>query len=489
MTSIEIAIQSVTDNLESVIEDLRVSSMEDKTMKQNVVAEITFLLLEEIENNDFFLLDNSLNFRVYNGVYYELVTKLAFEQLCQEVMRNLRLNPIYSLGVDKKLADTIARKLLFRKDRMFVPNREFAVFPNGVLNLTTLEFATEITSEPVHTDVVIDYDYDPSATDKQWDDFLNEVLPDLSVRGVLQEFCGATLVDRDKYKIESACYLIGRGANGKSVFVDVIGEALCKANVVRFDPEALFKSTDAKLNIAACDGKLLNIASDVSRTDISGGSYKKFVSGETMMARRHYGDPYDVSRIPLSIACVNEMPVTSDSTDGYTRRLLPIVFGTKIANPDTTLTYKLTQPKVKQAVLNWLIEGQQRFLSNGGKLTKSENIEVVKREVEADMNSVRRFISERGYVAAEENGQYKKLSSAIFNDYIQFCDDEHYKNKMTHHSFSKEMCTMGFKKKRYGEGQMFFIMDAGEAQLWGSGVNRVAIAESVDGLKEDALPF
>lgn len=53
----------------------------------------------------------------------------------------------------------------------------------------------------------------------------------------------------------------------------------------------------------------------MSKGDISGGDFKTIVSGEPIMARHAYGRPFSADNLPLIIANVNEMPVTTSGLD------------------------------------------------------------------------------------------------------------------------------------------------------------------------------
>jgi putative DNA primase/helicase len=64
------------------------------------------------------------------------------------------------------------------------------------------------------------FDYNPQASAPMFQKFLDKVLPDKSAQNVLAEYCGYVFVKN--LKLEKAMILYGQGANGKSVFFDVI---------------------------------------------------------------------------------------------------------------------------------------------------------------------------------------------------------------------------------------------------------------------------
>ena len=135
----------------------------------------------------------------------------------------------------------------------------------------------------------LSFGYDPSADCPKFNAYLNRVLPDKKKQTVLAEFIAYAFTKNSALKLEKAAILFGSGANGKSVFFDVILKLLGDDNVSNISLQAL---TDSKgYHRALLPGKLLNYASEISG-NLDPTIFKLLVSGEPVEARQIYGKPF-----------------------------------------------------------------------------------------------------------------------------------------------------------------------------------------------------
>ncbi len=66
------------------------------------------------------------------------------------------------------------------------------------------------------------FNFDPKADLPIFRNYLNRVLPDKDCQKVLSEYVGSLFIKQSTLKLEKALLLYGTGANGKSVFFDII---------------------------------------------------------------------------------------------------------------------------------------------------------------------------------------------------------------------------------------------------------------------------
>ena len=267
-------------------------------------------------------------------------------------------------------------------------------FTNGILEVRGLEFggfnprrnATERMS----------YAFDYYAKCPMWDAFLAEVLPDQSVRLVLQEFFGMCYLDRSVMSVEKFLLLIGSGANGKSVIFEVMKKVLGDDNVSTFDSQQL----SSEKMIPYVKGKRLNFAPDMRQTSSFDSSLKALASGQDVAGRKIYGDAEKVKCPPLCFA-MNEMPRFNDITDAFFRRLIPIRFDITIPpqRQDKHLVEKIVKSDLP-GIFNWVIEGRNRLIRQGGEFSSSEAVESYGRElrnvIDARQCPVRTYLASRG---------------------------------------------------------------------------------------------
>ena len=288
----------------------------------------------------------------FDGKIFVPMMKEDLMRLCMDLCRINGLSELYMTDTSERFYRTIVKNVTHE---IFNPKRNFITFDNCVLDTETME--TFDFSPMIESCIRININYDPLARSPLWEKFLDDVIPVKDTQDALQEFVGCAFVDRKKIKMEKMCYLLGCGSNGKSVFFDAVVNALGKDNVSYMEMADLSgdKST-CEYTIAMINGKLLNYASEMGGKDVSGGKYKKFISGEPTMARLPFGEPFLADMMPPFMANLNKMPSVSDQTYGHFRRSLVIPFYRvfKESEQDRSLPLKLS--KESAAIINWIIE-------------------------------------------------------------------------------------------------------------------------------------
>lgn len=364
---------------------------------------------------------------MFNGKWYEKIDDVKMRFIVKEVMRRLRIGAVYIRNSAKKIADECFESLLSCEWCAFEPDRRYVVFKNCVLDTETGRVMEH--SIKYKTDVVLDFDYDAAGRSALWDRLIVQTVPDSGMRDALQQFCGAFLVDRRKFKIEYMCMLVGSGRNGKSVVTDAIAGVFGDSLVSSYSPEQLFGNSSHSLyNLADINGKLANICDDLKNKDFSGGEFKQFISGHKFQARHIYGRPFVVSKIPLMICCMNEIPPTTDDTMGHYRRLLPIMCPNQVAERDVDyeLPVKLSTDESKVAIFNWILEGYKKLVENKGRIDVSDSIKTIREDIKADANSARRWIREMGFTPVKPLGKTDtnwKSIKELMADYQQYCKE------------------------------------------------------------------
>lgn len=74
------------------------------------------------------------------------------------------------------------------------------------------------------------FDYNPEAKMPLFEAYLNKVLPDKSSQKVLAEYLGYVFIRPSYLKLEKTLLLHGSGANGKSVFYEIVRKLLGEQN-------------------------------------------------------------------------------------------------------------------------------------------------------------------------------------------------------------------------------------------------------------------
>ena len=444
----------------------RKCSSKSLKIESELINEFYNAIISPEDEDCLFKVNEALLIFYYDGKYYAQIEYDVVLAAIRDCMIKLGIARIFSFNSHKKIMEEVYLGLTTNNHCRLNEDSRYVIFNNVVLNLENGE--TYEHSQEYATTIRMDFNYDPNAKSDRWNAFINQVLPNPEFKNALQEFTGAMFVDRYKYKIEKACYLLGSGRNGKSVFCDVIKSVLGSSNYSVFEPDALFKGQTIMYSMAAISGKIANICDDASNNDFSGGTYKSFVSGAETEARNPYGKPFKVKKIPLFMLNVNEMPMTKDDSAGYHRRALIVAFEVTIAEDevDPVLTSKLTEEKVKSAIFNWIMEGRTRFIENNGKFSQYGATKEIQKRIKAESNNAFRWLTSTGFVPASEEDMSKSISAKdLYNMYVDYCNENGEKKYRTSSSLAKILKNEGFIKKRKAEGVIYFYKKLNDYQI------------------------
>ena len=291
------------------------------------------------------------------------------------------------------------------------------------------------------------FEYKPDARCPMFDKYLNRVVPDLDCQKLLAEYIGYVFINN--LKLEKALLLYGSGANGKSVFFEVVTAILGSENICSYSLQSLTKFDGYQR--AELSNKLLNYASEISGK-LETSIFKQLVSGEPVEARHIYGKPFNMLKYAKLMFNCNELPKEVEQTDAFFRRFIIVPFNQTILEKeqDPNLSKKIIASELS-GVFNWILDGLRRLLRQQ-KFTDAalarEQIEAYRRE----SDSVALFVEEEGYKRAiEGNISFKEM----FSEYKTFCYDNGYRI-CSSKTFSDRIKKLGFETERRNRGIIVF---------------------------------
>ena len=262
------------------------------------------------------------------------------------------------------------------------------------------------------------FDFDPDAKAPMFQKYLDEVLPDKDCQDILSEYMGYIFLPG--MKLEKALILYGSGANGKSVFFEIMSALVGKENITNSSLSSLTNSNGYfRAKIA---NKLLNYASEINgKLDTS--YFKQMVSGEPVEARLPYKEPFTMKRYARFIFNCNELPKQVEFTDAYFRRFLIIPFEVTIPpeEQDKDLPNKIIADELS-GVFNWVLKGLQRLQKNV-KFTRSEKIDEQVASYRKTSDSVLLFLDDEGYEKSPD--KHMKVKD-LYKEYAEYCTDYGY---------------------------------------------------------------
>ncbi len=253
----------------------------------------------------------------------------------------------------------------------------------------------------------------------RWLKFLDEVFPGRNEKGkidVLQQFFGYCLLTDCRYA--KALWLIGGGANGKSVVIDVLTGMLGEENVSALSMHELGE----RFRTYAMENKFANLAAETTREAMGTSTFKKLVSGDLVSAERKYGDAYMFRNFAKNIFSLNEPPVVLDKSHGFARRLIVIEFLRQFAEDeqDHTLAKKIIENEL-DGVFMWALDGLMKLLENDG-FEELEEVNKAKKRLILAMYPFQQFIQECCDLGEDEQVAPKEM----WKSYQDWCKEGQY---------------------------------------------------------------
>lgn len=292
------------------------------------------------------------------------------------------------------------------------------------------------------------FDYDPKAKAPIFEAYLDKVQPDKERQNILAEYLAYVFTRH--LKLEKTLLLYGTGANGKSVFFEIVNALLGKENVTTYSLQSL--TDESGYYRAKLGNALVNYASEISGR-MGTAIFKQLVSGEPVEARLPYGEPFTLERYARMIFNCNELPKEVEHTNAYFRRFLIIPFEVTIPEneQDKELADKIIQKELS-GVFNWVLAGLTRLLEKK-KFTESEAVRMQIEQYRKESDSVQMFLEEEEYGKSIDKVQpFKNIYAA----YKSFCTENNY-IPVSPRTFSQRLRNDGFTITRRNQGNVILM--------------------------------
>ncbi|MEI7677494.1 MAG: phage/plasmid primase, P4 family [Bacteroidales bacterium] len=410
-------------------------------------------IMEVARKNNWGLCKN-LNFiYLFNGAYWSEIDNNEFQSFLG--------NASEKMGVTKYTARFFQfREQLFKQflSSSYLPT---PLVSNDIVKINLLNGTFEITPnssklKKFNRDDFMTYQlpfaYEPKATAPIFQAYLDRVLPDQNLQYILAEFLGFVFMKNgnSSIKIEKTLMLYGGGANGKSVFFQVVNALLGSENVSSYSLQSL--TNENGYYRAKIANKLVNYASEISGT-LETATFKQMVSGEPLEARLPYGDPFTLTQYAKLIFNANKLPRDVEHTNAYFRRFLIIPFEVTIPEEeqDKELHTKIIKNELS-GVFNWVLEGLNRLLEQKN-FTYSDVVQKAREDYELKSDSVRVFIDEMEY---KKSPTEYVLRKELYREYRNFCNEEGFK-AVSNTNFIERLESFGCQIEKKNVGNVVFV--------------------------------
>lgn len=350
----------------------------------------------------------------YDGKCWYKYDDDAYYQLVRMCAKKIGLPPEFenSASFMSKLYLDVAHAL-HEPMKLKIPECELWInVQNGVLKIHADGQAVLDRHERNHYfHYVLPYGYDPEAECSRFIKFLGEVLSDAETRAVVQEFAGYCLVRSGK--AEKMLVLKGKGANGKSVLINILRELYGKENVSDAELNDITTNDEQRRLV---ENKLVNFSSECG-DKLNTAVLKQMVSSEPVVVRELYHGSHTMTNYGKFITSCNVLP-KPELTNAFFRRwiLVPFkrIFEGKDADKDLARNIIANE---LPGILNWAIEGLIRLAQNDFVFTESKECADELKAYSKSADTVALFLDE----CCKVNVGERCLASDVVNAYKYFC--------------------------------------------------------------------
>jgi len=290
-----------------------------------------------------------------NGVY-----RLGGERVIDELLIKTMDGEKCTISKGREAVHLVGGRVGIERDEMD-GDEDLINLKNGVYNIKTGGFL------PHSPDMLMmkqmNIVYDATATCPKFDKFLHEVVSDEEVEFIYELF-GYMLLPRKRF--ETAVFLEGSGSNGKSVLMNVMKHFIGKDSFSEVAPSSL--NSGNEYAVADIYGKSLNVVDDLGNDVVDGvGAFKSIISGNSLRARQIYKPSFSFVPNTLCVFGCNDVPETTDTSEGYYRRMRIVKFVNKFEGDkkERHLITKLIEVGEIAGIFNKGIEAIRKVIVRG----------------------------------------------------------------------------------------------------------------------------
>jgi len=315
---------------------------------------------------------------------------------------------------------------------------------NGTLNLRTGKLRPHDRADMITK--ISPVVFDPAATCPRFDAFLERILPQEETRGFAQRMVGYSLTGDMSEQL--LVYKYGTGANGKSVFTEIIknmmGDYGYKSDRKVFMVSPDKSSGNATPELTPMVGKRFISVSEVEQSDRLNESRIKDLTGtDTISARDLYSSEFNFFPSAKLWFYGNHKPRITGEDDGIWRRFRLLPFTVQI--PENERDRKLLEKLQAElpGILNWAVKGCLAWQQNG--LQIPDEVVSATADYRQEQDVVGSFISDRCIVASHA----VTISGELYRAYVDWCKENGEYSK-SQHFFGMTLKKRGFEAKRTG---------------------------------------
>lgn len=302
--------------------------------------------------------------------------------------------------------------------------------------------------------------FDPEATAPGFARFIELIMPKPADRFYLQRCMGMLLGGQ---RSEVAFVLLGQGGNGKSTLVKAMEGVLggyCQPCRIEMFCEQRGVHSGPTPEEAVLPGAWVYSASEPdTHVTLSAAKMKGLTGGDSRQANPKNKDVFSYIPVGIPILQSNKMPNVNDPSEGFWRRIFPIIFGEDLTRlpedqrMDSEAVARMLEEE-RAGILNWMVEGWIAYRDIG--LHPPAPVRELKGQLRALADPVGQFLAER----CVRGLGYKARTSAIRLAFNHWCEDEGHK-PLGAKAFTSQLLARDLVRRKVGGYDHWIGIDLG----------------------------
>lgn len=284
--------------------------------------------------------------------------------------------------------------------------------------------------------------------------FLERVtVGDKDLERYLQEVAGMCAIG--KVLRENLIIAYGEGGNGKSTLFNLLARVLGDYSGM-LSAETLTASNQKNKSpeYAELRGKRLIIAAELEEgMRLDTAIVKKLCSTDPILAEKKFKDPFVFTPSHTIILYTNHLPKIGTSDKGTWDRIVAVPFLANFRGMKGEIKNyaEYLFEKCGGAVLTWIVEGAQRFISNEYNIAFPECVKRSIDQYRANNDWLQNFLDE----CCEIDDKYQAKSGELYERYRRYCDSTG-EYKRAQRDFKQALMSAGFEDKKTMRGKVIF---------------------------------
>jgi P4 family phage/plasmid primase-like protien len=363
-------------------------------------ADIARAVLEQLQREGEIRYHNG-QFWQWQGAHFD---KLDHDDLYMHVANNVTDSALVRRNSDYKAVVEVLQKMC--KGALAQSDERGINFANGFVG-EDLEVVAHDPKFGATFTLPFNYDRDNATRSVKWMEFLHSVWgheDDFEQRVMaLQEMFAVTLF-KTATRYQRAFLLFGRAGTGKTVILNVLRSLLPPDAVSELGPQLWGE----KFTLTDMIGTAANICGELPENGmITGNIFKEVVEGSPVRTEFKNQDGFVFVPECAQWFASNYLPVSRDSTRGFTRRWLILDFNKPIREEDKIENLaQLLAAEEREAIAAWALEGLRRVLDQRG-YTLPTCHDFRLGQMRRINNSVQAFLEDHKQVQLVDGGEIK----------------------------------------------------------------------------------